>query len=88
MFVDPYTGAVREPEWTGAHDVLHMLEERHRWLGMDGEGQKVGKLIAGVANLAFLLMCITGVHLWWLRKWAVVEKVLRAHTRCGSIAGG
>jgi len=28
-----------------------------------------GKLITGVSNLVFLLMCITGAYLWWPRKW-------------------
>lgn len=70
LFVEPYSGAVREPASTGAHDVMHVLEDWHRWLGLEGEGQKVGKLITGVANLVFLLMCITGVYLWWPRKWA------------------
>lgn len=69
LFVDPYSGAVREPASKEAHDVLHVLEDWHRWLGLEGEGQKIGKLITGVANLVFLLMCITGVYLWWPRKW-------------------
>jgi uncharacterized iron-regulated membrane protein len=71
LYVDQYSGEVREPLSTSAHDVLHTLEDWHRWLGLEGEGRVVGKAITGVCNAAFLLMCITGAYLWWPRKWSL-----------------
>jgi uncharacterized iron-regulated membrane protein len=71
VYVDQYTAEVRDPESTRTHDVLHTLEDWHRWLGLEGEGQAIGKMITGVSNAAFLLMCITGAYLWWPRKWSL-----------------
>jgi uncharacterized iron-regulated membrane protein len=34
VYVNPYTGTVADPESKGAHDVLHVLEDWHRWLGL------------------------------------------------------
>lgn len=69
VYVDPYTGTVAEPKSKATHDVLHVLEDWHRWLGREGEGRAIGKLITGIANLAFLFMCVTGVYMWWPRSW-------------------
>jgi uncharacterized iron-regulated membrane protein len=69
LYVNQYTGVVSEPKSNGAHDVLHALEDWHRWLGMEGQGRATGKLITGVANLAFLFLCVTGVSMWWPRSW-------------------
>lgn len=69
LYVNQYTGAVIDPKSNAAHDFLHVLEDWHRWLGMEGKGQATGKLITGIANLLFLFMCITGIYLWWPRSW-------------------
>ncbi len=69
LYVDPYTGVASVPQSTGAHDVLHELESWHRTLGLEGERQAAGKLLNGVANLALLLLCVTGLYLWFPRKW-------------------
>jgi uncharacterized iron-regulated membrane protein len=69
LYVNPYTGIAVEPASKGTHHVLHVFEEWHRWLGREGKGQAVGKLITGIANAAFLFLCITGVYMWWPRSW-------------------
>jgi uncharacterized iron-regulated membrane protein len=70
IYVNQYTGAVSEPLSKKAHDILHAFEDWHRWLGMEGKGQATGKLINGVANFAFLFLCITGIYMWWPRSWS------------------
>ncbi|MBE2212909.1 MAG: PepSY domain-containing protein [Opitutaceae bacterium] len=70
VYVDPFTGEVREPRSHGAHAVMHELIDWHRWLGMEGDGQAMGKLITGVCNAAFLGLCVTGLYLWWPRAWS------------------
>lgn len=70
IYQDPYTGQLREPKSAGVHHVLHTLEEIHRWLGMKGEYRVVGKMINGVFNLAFLFLCLSGLYLWFPRKWS------------------
>ncbi|MCW5552450.1 MAG: PepSY domain-containing protein [Verrucomicrobiae bacterium] len=69
LYVDPYTGEAREPKSTSAHTFLHTLEDWHRWLGMKGKGQAAGKAITGVCNFAFLILCCTGLYLWFPRRW-------------------
>jgi uncharacterized iron-regulated membrane protein len=69
LYVNPYDGEVRDPKSTAAHDVLHLLEDWHRRLGREGESQATGKLITGIANCAFLFLCLTGLYMWWPRSW-------------------
>jgi uncharacterized iron-regulated membrane protein len=70
VYVNPYTGVVADSKSQGVRDVLHVIEDWHRWLGREGEGRATGKLITGTANLAFLFLCITGVYMWWPRSWS------------------
>ncbi|MET0263257.1 MAG: PepSY-associated TM helix domain-containing protein [Rariglobus sp.] len=70
LYADPNTGTLRDSRAHGVHEVLHELEEWHRWLGMHGEGMATGKLITGICNLAFLLLCVTGLYLWFPRTWS------------------
>jgi uncharacterized iron-regulated membrane protein len=67
LYVNPYTGELREPKSTAAHDALHVLEDWHRRLGREGDSQATGKLITGIANCAFLFLCLTGLYMWWPR---------------------
>ncbi len=69
VYVDPYTGEVREQGARGWRAFLHTMEEWHRWLGMQGDNRPVGKAITGVSNTIFLLLGLTGLYLWWPRKW-------------------
>lgn len=78
VFIDQYTGEVRDPVSGFAHDFLHMLIEWHRWLGREGESRDTGRLITGASNLAFLLLCLTGLYLWFpkVMKWRLFKSVL------------
>jgi uncharacterized iron-regulated membrane protein len=69
LYVNPYTGDAFAPLSKPARDVMRVFQNWHRWLGMEGEGREVGKLINGVANLAFLFILISGVYMWWPRGW-------------------
>ncbi|MHA7631199.1 PepSY-associated TM helix domain-containing protein [Corallococcus sp. M7] len=69
VYVHPYTGEVREPGAQGWRSFFHTMEDLHRWLAASGDNRAVGKAITGVANLAFLFLGITGLFLWWPRKW-------------------
>ncbi|RYY87032.1 MAG: PepSY domain-containing protein, partial [Chitinophagaceae bacterium] len=73
LFVDPYTGEVREKysyRETGWYTVFAL----HRWL-LGGEGS-VGKYIVGVSTLLFLFILITGIVLWWPRTRKVLQQRL------------
>lgn len=66
-YVNPYTGEVRQPASSKMHDFLHVMEDWHRVLGRAGDSRATGKLINGVCNIAFCVLAITGLYLWWPR---------------------
>lgn len=68
-YVNPYTGEVRRPATTRTHDFLHVLEDWHRFLALSGGKRPVGKVINGVANIAFFVLAVTGLYIWWPRRW-------------------
>ena len=68
-YVNPYTGEVRQPTSTKIHDFLHVLEDWHRVLAMGGDNRAIGKAINGACNLAFFVLAVTGLYIWWPRKW-------------------
>ena len=76
FYVDPRSGEASPPRSTNAHHFLHKLEDWHRWLGMEGQGRTLGKTITGVCNFAFLVLCLTGLYLWFPRRWS--GRALRA----------
>ncbi|MDQ8202587.1 PepSY-associated TM helix domain-containing protein [Pelagicoccus sp. SDUM812003] len=67
IYANPYTGAFAESQAGPAHHVLHTIEEWHRWLGAKEGPTSTGRLITGVSNLAFLILCLTGLYLWFPR---------------------
>lgn len=69
IYANPYTGEVRAPATTRTHDFMHWIEDWHRRLAFTGDGRDVGKSINGVCNIAFLILAITGLYIWWPRKW-------------------
>jgi uncharacterized iron-regulated membrane protein len=70
FFVNPYTGEARQPASTKTHDFMHVMVDWHRFLGREGEQRATGKLINGIANLAFAALAITGLYLWLPRTWS------------------
>ncbi|WP_375759305.1 PepSY-associated TM helix domain-containing protein [Corallococcus exercitus] len=71
VYVHPYTGEVREQGAQGWRAFFHTMEDLHRWLAASGDNRAVGKAVTGVSNLAFLFLGITGLFLWWPRKWTL-----------------
>ncbi|MFQ3225113.1 MAG: putative iron-regulated membrane protein [Lentimonas sp.] len=69
VYVNPYTAEVADSNRKGAHDIIHTLEEWHRFLGMKEGHLPIGRFITGVSNLAFLVLCISGLYLWFPRQW-------------------
>ncbi|MDQ8181208.1 PepSY-associated TM helix domain-containing protein [Pelagicoccus sp. SDUM812005] len=67
LYANPYTGEFAESKAGPAHHVLHTLEAWHRWLGASEGTNSTGRLITGVSNFAFLILCLTGLYLWFPR---------------------
>jgi uncharacterized iron-regulated membrane protein len=69
-FVDPASGAVLGSGSDRMRKFFQSVTEWHRWLGRKGPGRESGAMITGFANLAFLLLVVTGAFLWWPRNWS------------------
>ena len=79
VYANPYTGELADTKAAAAHDIIHELEVWHRFLGMSGdETWIIGRHINGACNLAFLLLCITGIYIWFPRamKWRLFKNAL------------
>jgi uncharacterized iron-regulated membrane protein len=75
IYVDSHTGAVRGEGSARAQAFFRTLENWHRWVGMSTENRSLAKSITGASNVAFLLLAVSGLYLWWPRTW------LPQHTR-------
>ncbi|XXF79184.1 PepSY-associated TM helix domain-containing protein [Myxococcaceae bacterium GXIMD 01537] len=69
VYVNPYTGEVKELGAQGWRSFFRTMTDWHRWLATDGDSRPVGRAVTGVSNTAFLFLAITGLYLWWPRKW-------------------
>jgi uncharacterized iron-regulated membrane protein len=67
--VDPYTGQARAFEGSGWRTLFQTMIEWHRYLGMTTENRAIGRAITGAANAAFLFLALSGLYLWWPRRW-------------------
>lgn len=65
---NPYTGEVRRPASHAMGRFMQEMFEWHRYLGFAGEKSRPkGKLVTGIANLAFCFLALSGLVLWWPR---------------------
>jgi uncharacterized iron-regulated membrane protein len=71
-YANPYTGEIRPPSERSVrvHDFFHLMENWHRALGRTGEQRDTGRAITGAANLLFLGLALSGLWLWWPRRWS------------------
>jgi uncharacterized iron-regulated membrane protein len=67
IYVDPYTGAVLGEGSQAARTFFRTMTTWHRYVGAEGESRPIGKAITGASNLAFLVLVVTGIYLWWPR---------------------
>ena len=45
------------------------LRAWHRWLAVEGDGRPIAKAITGWSNFLFLFIVVSGIYLWFPRKW-------------------
>ncbi len=69
VYVARHGGEVRPISGQRLRAVLQTLVTWHRYLGTDGGARPVGKAITGAANAAFLFLALSGLYLWWPRRW-------------------
>jgi uncharacterized iron-regulated membrane protein len=69
IYVNPYNGAVLGEGSASAQRFFRSNEDWHRWLSVSGENRAAARSATGAANLAFLVLAITGLFIWWPHKW-------------------
>ena len=69
FYADPLTGDVRSQGAPRIRAFMRTMTDWHRWLALDGPRRPLGKAVTGVSNAAFLFLALSGLWLWWPRKW-------------------
>ena len=69
VWVDPYSGEVRERGASLAGTFERQMFFLHRYLLLSGDARPYGKAIVGAATLGMVFLCVSGLWLWWPRKW-------------------
>jgi len=69
VHVDAYSGQVLGTGATGMRRFMSSLRTWHRYIGVAGEGRPLAKAITGWANFIFLFIVVSGIYLWFPRKW-------------------
>ncbi len=65
-YVDPYNGNIKGNSDGIAADFFMVVFKLHRWLLLD---MKTGRIIVGIATLIFVFLCLSGLILWFPKKW-------------------
>ena len=75
VLAHPATGAVLVPAGDGSGQrAFSALRRWHRYVGAEaGALRDRMKLVNGVANLVFLALVLSGLYLWWPRRWSVAR---------------
>ncbi|HQZ97889.1 MAG TPA: PepSY-associated TM helix domain-containing protein [Pyrinomonadaceae bacterium] len=68
VFVDPNTGAITGEGNKSLRAFFGTMTDLHRWIALSGDGRPIGKAITGACNLMFLFLAISGVYIWFPRK--------------------
>src|SRR5688572_10115606 len=69
VFVSRYTGEVGGEGSPAIRSFFRVMTTWHRYVGAGEESRAIGKAITGACNLAFLFIVVSGLYLWWPRKW-------------------
>jgi len=73
VLVNPYTGAVLGEGATSTRAFFRTVTDLHRWLAASGDNLAVGRAITGACNLGFLFLVVSGLYIWWPKKWTAAQ---------------
>lgn len=65
VFIDPYTGKVQAVE-NSKTEFFQLVLQLHMNLLL---GKKIGHTVVSVSTIMFLILTVTGLVLWWPKKW-------------------
>lgn len=69
LFVDPYSGEILGEGSPQLRGFFIFVTGLHRWLALQGDQRETGKAITGAASLFFLFLIMSGLYLWWPKRW-------------------
>lgn len=67
--LNPYTGERIDNAAEGTRAFFGTVTALHRWFALTGENRTLGRAVTGAANLGFLFILVSGIYLWWPKKW-------------------
>ncbi len=70
VYINPYTGEVREQGAQSIREFMQFMTRLHRWLTLSGENRAIGSTIKDAATFVFLFLSLSGLWLWWPRNWS------------------
>jgi uncharacterized iron-regulated membrane protein len=71
LYLDRYSGTVvGEASRGGVRAFMAELRAWHRWLAVEGDGRPFARAITGGSNFIFLFIVMSGVYLWFPRRWS------------------
>jgi uncharacterized iron-regulated membrane protein len=68
VYINPYTGAVLGPGSARTAGFFQSMTTWHRYLGASGDRRATGRSLTGISNLAFLVLAVSGLYIWWPRQ--------------------
>ena len=69
LFLDARSGRMLGEGSQTIRQVFAAITGIHRWLGASGEHRQTARAATGAANLAFLVLVLSGLYLWLPRRW-------------------
>ncbi len=69
LYANQYTGEVHPQSAPRLRAFMQSMIEWHRFIALAEDNRLRGKMITGASNVIFLLLAISGIYLWWPRKW-------------------
>ncbi len=85
QLIDPYSGdSVARITDGRAAAFFSSIRGWHRWVGMAaGDTRQMARKFTGAANLAFAFLAISGLWLWWPRRWTRASVLSTVTPRLG-----
>jgi uncharacterized iron-regulated membrane protein len=69
FYVDAYSGHVLGEGRQGVRQFLSDVRSWHRWLAYEGDARVTARAVTGWSNVAFLFIVVSGLYLWFPRRW-------------------
>lgn len=69
LFINPYTSEVLGEGSPQLRGFFSFVTGLHRWLALQGDQRETGKTITGASSLFFLFLILSGLWLWWPKRW-------------------